>query len=239
MVRSSWQTWRLVLKNQHYLALCIEPCVDQPGDMSIEFWVAAIVVTATPGTGALFTIAAALAQGTRAGMVAALGCTWGIVPHMALALTGAAALLQTSPLAFEVVKWLGVAYLLYMAWGLWRQTGVLASATGTDSSVPVRSAWRVIRSAVLVNLLNPKLTIFFFVFLPMFVDPTAAGAVLRMTGLGLIFMAITLVIFALYGACAAWLRRYVVGSPAVMRWLGRGFAATFVALSAMLAATSR
>lgn len=205
--------------------------------MSLEFWVAAIVVTATPGTGALFTIAAALARGTRAGLVAAVGCTLGIVPHLALALTGAAALLAASPVAFAAITWLGVAYLLYMAWGTWRQTGVFAPASDSDASAT--SPWRVIGSAVLVNLLNPKLTIFFFVFLPMFVDPQADSAVLQMAELGLVFMGITLVVFGVYGACAAWLRRYVVGRPIVMTWLGRGFAVAFVVLAGTLALTAR
>ncbi|WP_220235613.1 LysE family translocator [Brachybacterium alimentarium] len=160
--------------------------------MGVEFWIASIVVTATPGTGALFTIAAGLGRGTRAGLVAALGCTLGIVPHLVLALTGAAAVIAASPVAFEAIKWLGVAYLLYMAWGTWQQTGILAPDSGEESERS-RSAARVISGAVLVNLLNPKLTVFFFVFLPMFVDTTAEGAVLRMAWLGLVFMAITLV----------------------------------------------
>lgn len=205
--------------------------------MTAEFWVASVMVTATPGTGALFTIAAGLARGTGAGLVAAVGCTLGIVPHMALALTGAAAVLAASPVAFETMKWLGVAYLVYMAWGMWRQTGVLAPEADQATSGGSPSVGRVIGSAVLVNLLNPKLTIFFFVFLPMFVNPATDGAVLRMAGLGLVFMAITLVIFASYGVGAAWLRRYVIGKPVVMRWLGRGFAVTFVLLAAMLAFT--
>lgn len=203
--------------------------------MSVEFWAATIVMTAMPGTGSLFTIAAALARGTRAGLVAAAGCTLGIVPHLTLALAGAAALLATSQVAFEAVKWLGVAYLLYLAWGTWRQGGVFAPVAEPEAT----SAARVIGSAVLVNLLNPKLTLFFFVFLPMFVDPAADGAVLRMAGLGLATMAITLVIFAGYGVCTAWLRHRVVRRPVVMRWLGRSFAAAFVALAAMLAVTAR
>lgn len=201
--------------------------------VSLEFWVTSIVVTATPGTGALFTIATGLNRGARPGIVAAVGCTLGIVPHMVLALPGAAAVLAASPFAFEVIKWLGVVYLLYMAWGTWRLTGVLAP----EPEGRATSTSRVIGSAVLVNLLNPKLTLFFFVFLPMFVDPSAEGAVVRMAGLGATFMAITLVIFATYGICAARLRRYVVGKPVVMRWTGRAFAVSFVALAVMLAFT--
>ncbi len=227
----------LVLLERSFLALCLEPCCRQSGRMTLEFWAASIVMTATPGTGVLFTIAAGLARGTRASLVAAVGCTLGIVPHLVLALTGAAAVLAASPVAFGAIKWLGVAYLVYMAWGMWRQTGVLAPEMGEAATGGSPSVGSVIGSAVLVNLLNPKLTIFFFVFLPMFVNPAADGAVLRMAGLGLVFMAITLVIFTVYGMCAAWLRRYVIGRPVVMRWLGRSFAVTSVLLAAMLAFT--
>lgn len=206
--------------------------------MSIEFWVTSIVVTATPGTGALFTIAAALARGTRAGLVAALGCTLGILPHLVLALTGAAALLAASPVAFEAVKWAGVAYLLYMAWGMWRQGGIFAGGgEGADETPPARTIRRVILDAILVNLLNPKLALFFFVFLPMFVSAEHGDAVLRMAGLGLAFMAITLAIFGVYAICAAWLRRFVVGRPRVMRWISRCFSVTFVVLAVLLGLT--
>lgn len=204
--------------------------------MTFEFWIAGIVMTATPGTGALFTIAAGLSRGTRAALIAAVGCTLGIVPHLALALSGAAAVLAASPVAFETIKWLGVAYLLYMAWGIWREAGVSTPDAGAAvEGAP--SASSVIGRAVLVNLLNPKLTIFFFVFLPMFVNPAAEGAVTSMGVLGLAFMGITLVIFAGYGAAAAWLRRYVIGRSSVMLWINRGFAVTFVLLAGMLAIT--
>lgn len=211
----------------------------------MEFWVTSVIATATPGTGALFTIAAALARGSRAGVIAALGCALGIVPHLVLALTGAAAVLAASPVAFQILKWLGVAYLLYIAWGMWRGSGALAmaddpaSAGASTARAGAESPWRVIGNAVLVNLLNPKLTLFFFVFLPVFVDPTAPDAVGRMAGLGVVFMGLTFVIFAVYGFGAAWLRRFVIGRPSVMRALDIGFALTFVGLAVMLALTQR
>lgn len=208
--------------------------VQHRGHVSIEFWITSIVVTATPGTGALFTIAAGLARGARAGAVAAFGCTLGIVPHLTLAVSGAAALLAASPAAFETIKWLGVGYLLYMAWGTWRQAGILAPVDAPEAS---QSPMKVIGSAVLVNLLNPKLTLFFFVFLPMFVDTTAPGAMLRLTALGATFMVITLAIFTAYAICAAWLRQYVIGRPTVMLWMSRAFAASFVGLALLLALT--
>lgn len=204
--------------------------------MGVEFWVTSIIVTATPGTGVVFTIAAGLTRGAKAGLVAALGCTLGIVPHLALALTGAAGVLAASRVAFEALRWLGVGYLLFMAWGTWRQSGVLAPEPNEDAERDP-STRRVIGNAILVNLLNPKLTLFFFVFLPLFVNAEADHAVVRMAGLGALFMAITLVIFALYGVCAGRLRQYVTGRPRVMRWIVRGFAASFAVLAGLLAFT--
>lgn len=205
--------------------------------VTLDFWIASIVVTATPGPGALFTIAAALSRGVRVGLVAAAGCTLGIVPHMALALSGAAAVLAASSVAFEVMKWFGVTYLLYLAWGTWRERGVLAPAQDDDQRGA--SPGRMISGAVLVNLLNPKLTLFFLVFLPIFVDPHAPGALFGMAILGGAFMAVTLAIFAVYGMCAGWLGRYVVGSPVAMMWISRLFALSFLGLAVVLALAQR
>lgn len=220
------------------MALLDTPSLANTEEMTWEFWLTSIVVTATPGTGALFTVAAALSRGARAGLIASVGCTLGIAPHLVLALSGAAAVLAASPVAVGVVTWLGVAYLLYMGWGTWRQSGVLTSRTDEQDENESPTALRTIGSAVLVNLLNPKLTVFFFVFLPMFVDPNGHGALARMAMLGAVFMAITLAIFAVYGLGAAWLRRYVIGNPVVMRWINRAFAASFVALAVTLAFTT-
>lgn len=206
--------------------------------MSLQFLITSIVITATPGTGALLTIAAGLSRGWRAAVIAAIGCTLGIVPHLALALSGAAAVLAVSPIAFEAIKWLGVAYLLHLAWGTWRQNGIL-TLPDDDGATGATPVGRVIGNAVLANLLNPKLTLFFFVFLPIFIDPSAPAAVARMAELGSVFMAITLVIFVGYGLAAAWLRRHLIGRPAVMRWIGRGFACCLVLLAVLLGFTHR
>ena len=205
--------------------------------MDASFLVTSIVITATPGTGALYTISAGLSRGVRAGIVAAFGCTVGIVPHLLLALTGAAAVVAASPPLFEALRWLGVAYLLFLAWGMWRnERGFAEDDADAPRSAPGSTA-RVIRDAVLVNLLNPKVTMFFFLFLPMFVDAAAPGAVGRMAGLGAVFMIITFVIFAGYGAGAAGVRGLVLARPRINRLLGRGFALTFVMLALVLALT--
>lgn len=199
--------------------------------MSVEFLITALIVVVTPGTGVLYTLAAGLSRGGRASVVAAFACTLGIVPHLAAAVTGLAALLHTSAVAFQTLKYLGVAYLLYMAWNAWRQKGALEVETEKRD----RSARQVIVSGVLVNVLNPKLSIFFFAFLPQFVPADQPGGVAHMLELGAVFMAMTFVVFAAYGLFAAAIRHHVVSRPQIMSWMRRTFAAAFVALGARLA----
>ncbi|KQV89287.1 LysE family translocator [Pelomonas sp. Root1237] len=203
--------------------------------MNLEFLTVSLLVVASPGTGAAVTIATGLSRGARMAVIAAFGCTLGVVPHMLAAITGLAALLHASSLAFEAVKFAGVAYLLYIAWMTWREQGVLkVEADGTT-----RSDGEVIRHAVLVNLLNPKLSMFFLAFLPQFIAKDEAAPTLAMLQLSALFMAMTFGVFALYGAFAARMREHVLGSETAMAWLRRSFAATFVALGAKLALTQR
>ena len=203
--------------------------------MSIEFLLTSLIVVVAPGIGVIFTIGAGLARGARAGVVAAFGCTLGIVPHMAAAITGLAAVLHTSAVAFQTVKYLGVAYLLYMAWMTLRERGALK--VEADTTPP--SARQVIVAAILANLLNPKLSIFFLAFLPQFVPADAVGSLGLMIELSAAFMAITFVVFAGYGLFAAAIRTHVITRPRVLTWMRRLFAGAFVALGARLALTER
>lgn len=203
--------------------------------MSIEFLLTTLVIVATPGTGVLFTLAAGLARGTRASVIAAFGCTLGIIPHMVAAVTGLAALLNASAVAFQTLKYLGVAYLLYMAWNTFRDKGALAVPEQESEQRGAPSARQVITSAVLLNILNPKLTIFFFAFLPQFVPNSAPNALARMLELSAIFMLATFLVFAIYGACAAAVRNQVISRPVVVTWMRRIFGASFIALAGRLA----
>lgn len=203
--------------------------------MSIEFLLTSLIVIASPGTGVLVTLAAGLSRGARAAVVAAFGCTLGIVPHMLAAITGLAALLHASAIAFEAIKYAGAAYLLYMAWMTLREHGALR----VDARDAPRSDRAVIVSAILVNLLNPKLSIFFFAFLPQFVGSGAADALPRMLELSLAFMAMTFIVFVLYGVFAAAVRDRVIARPRVLAWMRRVFAAAFLGLGAKLALTDR
>jgi threonine/homoserine/homoserine lactone efflux protein len=203
--------------------------------VSIDFLVTSLVVIASPGTGVLYTLAAGLSRGPRASVVAAFGCTLGIVPHMAAAIMGLAALLHTSALAFQTLKYLGVAYLLYMAWNALREQGAL----GVEKEVDTRSATQVIVSAILVNVLNPKLSIFFLAFLPQFVSADEQQPLSRMFALSATFMLLTFVVFVGYGLFAASARNHLVSRPRVLTWMRRTFAAGFVALGGKLALTDR
>ena len=203
--------------------------------MSIAFLLTTLVVVATPGTGAVYSIAAGLSRGMKAGVVAAFGCTLGVVPHMVAAITGLAAILNASAMAFQTMKWLGVIYLLYLAWQTLRDTSAL-DVEPADATV---SWWRVIRTAVLINLLNPKLTIFFLAFLPQFVRDDGTRPLLPMLQLSAAFMAVTFVVFLGYGYAAAAVRTHVLSRPSVLAWMRRTFAAAFVALGAKLATAER
>jgi threonine/homoserine/homoserine lactone efflux protein len=206
--------------------------------MSIAFLLTTLVVVVTPGTGALYTIAAGLSRGRRASLVAAVGCTVGIVPHMVAAIAGLAALLYASSVAFSVLKYLGVAYLLVLAWRTLRDRSPLSVDEARGQSSP-RSDGHVIGQAVLINLLNPKLTIFFFAFLPQFVDPGQPSTTLLMVALSGVFMLVTLVVFAGYGLFAAAVRTHVIRRPRVVTWMRRTFAASYAVLAGRLALADR
>ncbi len=199
--------------------------------MSIAFLLTTLVVVVTPGTGVVYTLRAGLSHGRRASVVAAFGCTLGIVPHLVATITGLAALLHASAVAYETVKYLGVGYLLYMAWSALRDKEGMA----VQEEAETRPAAHTIASGVLVNLLNPKLTMFFVAFLPQFVPGGESGSLGATLRLSAVFMALTFAVFAMYGMCAAAVRDHVLARPKVMTGIRRVFAACFVCLSARLA----
>src|SRR5438445_5738630 len=205
--------------------------------MTLSFLLTTLIVVASPGTGVLYTLAVALAQGSRASVAAAFGCTLGILPHMLAAMLGLAAVLHTSALAFAALKWCGVVYLLYMAWQALRETGALSVDTRPAASA--RSSRRVIVTAILINILNPKLSIFFLAFLPQFIHADDPDLVARMVELSTIFMLLTFVVFVGYGLLAAAARDRIITRPRVLAWMRRAFAGAFAALGAKLALAER
>ena len=203
--------------------------------MGLEFLITSLIVVVSPGIGVLYTLAVGLSRGARMSAVAAFACTLGIVPHIAAAVLGLAALLHTSALLFQVLKYAGVAYLLYMAWQVLRERGALAIREESRA----RSISEVITTGILINILNPKLSIFFLAFLPQFVSIGDPAPLARMLELSLVFMAMTFGVFILYGLMAAAVRDYVISRPYVMTWLRRAFAGAFIALGARLALAER
>ncbi len=199
--------------------------------MSAHFLLTALIVVAAPGTGVIYTLALGLGSGRRAAIWAATGCTLGIVPHLAAATLGLTAVLHSSALLFQVVKFAGVGYLLYLAWQALRSDGALSvSATCIPDPGP-----RIALRGALINILNPKLSLFFLALLPPFLSGDPASATAEMILLGLVFMAMTWAVFVLYGLFAATARTYLLTSQTTLRWMNRGFAAVFAALAARLA----
>ena len=190
--------------------------------MTRSFLATPLIVVLMLGTGVVYTLAVSLGQSLRAGLVAAAGCTLGLLPHMAASILGLAALLHASTVAFQVLKLAGVVFLLWMAWQIWRGTGALS----VNRQATHRRMSRLIIDGVALNLLNPKLSVFFLAFLPQFVPADTPDAAWRMTGLALVFMVLTF---------AAILRDRVLSRPGAMAWLRGGFAASFAALGLRLA----
>ncbi len=199
--------------------------------MSLEYLLTSLVVIILPGTGVIYTLAWGLGGGMRASALAALGCTFGIVPHIAASIVGIAALLHASAVAFQIVKYLGVIYLLYMAWSVLWQTGPL-QVREQKTRAP---AGRIVVNGFLLNILNPKLSLFFLAFLPQFVPVSSPDPSAQMLLLAAVFMLLTFVVFLGYGFFAAATRRYVLSTPRAMTWLRRCFAGAFGALGARLA----
>ncbi|WP_025130716.1 LysE family translocator [Pseudomonas sp. PH1b] len=203
--------------------------------LTLDFLITSLIVVLIPGSGVILTISAALVAGQRASLFTAIGCTAGIVPHLLASILGLSAILHTSALAFQGLKFAGVAYLLYLAYATWRDR----SAFAVDSNAVSRSAGALMTKACLLNILNPKLTIFFLAFLPQFIAHDGSDPVPQMLLLSAVFMAMTFCVFVLYGLLANLFRRAVIESPRVQNWLRRSFAASFAGLGLNLAFAQR
>ena len=203
--------------------------------LSMNFLVTCLIVVLIPGTGVIFTVSTGLTAGKRASVFAALGCTAGLLPHLLASVLGLSALLHTSALAFEVLKYAGVAYLLYLAYATWRDR----SAFAMNDAPAVATACSLMLRGFLLNILNPKLTIFFLAVLPQFVTPGSTAPAVQMLVLSAVFMAMTFAVFVIYGLLANVFRRAVIESPRVQNWLRRSFAAAFAGLGLNLAFAQR
>ncbi len=203
--------------------------------ISMEFLITSFIVVVMPGTGVIYTISTGLFRGTRAGVFAATGCTAGIIPSLLACILGLAVIIHTSALAFQALKFAGVAYLLYLAWSMWRQTGTLELTAEENRKTMFKTAFK----GFLINILNPKLTVFFLAFLPQFIPARAPIPVLNMLVLGGVFMGMTWVVFIMYALLADKARTWIVKSPAKVRNVQRTFAVMFAILGARLAFSGR
>jgi len=203
--------------------------------MNTEFLITSLIVVLLPGTGVIYTISTGLFQGARASLFAALGCTVGIIPSLLACILGLATIMHTSALLFQIVKFAGAGYLLYLAWGMWKDTGSLALNENTEKV----SMLQISSRGFLINILNPKLSVFFLAFLPQFIPAQAETPFINMLILGFVFMVMTLIVFISYGLLANSVSSYIVNSPRLMKYVQRSFSATFAMLGAKLALTER
>ena len=204
--------------------------------MNLEFLMTALVVVLLPGTGVVYTVAVGLSGGRLAAIAAAIGCTFGIVPAIAASVLGLSALMHAGALAYQIIRFAGVAYLLYLAWQTLRHSGPIALL---DADRPQKSFFAIARTGCLINVLNPKLTVFFLAFLPQFVAPGEGAVTAQMLAMGAVFMAMTFVVFVLYGAFAAHVGAVVLKSEAVVKWMHRMVALAFAGFGLRLALSSR
>jgi len=195
------------------------------------FLAASIAITVAPGPDNLQVLARGISQGRAAGLVAALGFAAGISFHTTLAALGVAALLKSSPMAFEAVKLAGAAYLIWIGIKAIRSKGLSSAHERPSQPLAV-----VFRQSVVGNMLNPKVTLFFIVFLPQFVNPHGGQSVmLQMFELGGVFMLQTVVVFSVFGVAAGMIGAYLKRRPKVGLWLDRLAGATFIGLGIRVA----
>lgn len=200
-----------------------------------EFLLTSLIVVLIPGTGAVYTITTGITRKWRASLAAAIGCTLGILPHILASILGLSAILNMSAQVFSVLKLAGSAYLLYLAWNMWREAGTLElNKNSTETSFS-----QIIIKAIAINLLNPKLTIFFFAFLPLFVSKNSASPTLEMILLSVVFMAITLLVFALYGILSSGISSYVMKSAKAIKRIQQAFAVILAGFAVQLAVSEK
>ncbi|APX23834.1 MAG: LysE family translocator [Rhodobacteraceae bacterium] len=196
--------------------------------MSLEYLLTAFIICLSPGIGVVYTLSSTLGGGIRAGFWAATGCTIATVLHLVIAMAGLAAVLHTSAVLFQAIKFAGVAYLMWMAWAVLRDRGGLS--VSPSEAVP---PGKLVSRGILLNILNPKIPLFFVAFIPQFVPAGSSAGLLIELGLG--FSAMTFFVFMGYVAIAATGRQRLMQSERAMNWLRRVFAASFAALGLKLA----
>lgn len=188
--------------------------------ISMDFLITSLIVVLLPGTGVIYTVSTGLSQGGKKSLVAASGCTMGIVPHLMASVLGLSAVMHMSSVAFQCMKYAGALYLFYLAWSMWKESGGLRFDDRAD-----QTSWKkLIVRGFLINILNPKLSLFFLAFLPLFVQAeNQIAPICQLLFLSAVFMAMTFIVFAAYGYGAHLVRRYIASSW-LLTFVQRSFA---------------
>lgn len=203
--------------------------------ISLDFLLTSLVVVLIPGTGVLYTVSTGLFIGRKASFFAALGCTLGIIPALLASALGLAVIFHTSAIAFQIVKYVGAAYLLYLAWKMWRASSPLS----VNEEQSIKNYSGIILKGFLLNILNPKLSIFFLAFLPQFIATDTNNALTNMLVLGLVFMLMTFAVFVLYGLLSSVFSTMIIQSQRASVIIQKLFATSFASLGVKLAFSER
>lgn len=198
------------------------------------FAAASLALVVVPGPSVLYIVGTSIAQGRRAGVASMLGVQAGALIHVFAAAIGVSALLASSAAAFDIVKFAGAAYLVWLGVQRLRHAG-----EDEPAARPPRSHAHLFRQGVVVNVLNPKVAMFFFAFLPQFIDPDAATPGLQILGLGLIFIVIAMVSDTMYALLAGTAAERLGGTAAARRRLDRVGGGVLIGLGAVAALTGQ
>ena len=198
------------------------------------FFPAALLLALAPGPDNLFVLAESAQHGRPAGLAVTVGLCTGLIGHTLAVAFGLAAIVKASALAFTMLKMAGAIYLLYLAWQAWRAGGEIG-----DSQAPELSGSELYRRGIVMNLTNPKVSIFFLAFLPQFADPRRGSMAVQFLELGLLFMLATLIVFGALSLVAGGLGERFRRSPVALRVVNRAAAAIFAGLAIKLAITER
>lgn len=206
-----------------------------PFDTALPFFAASVVLALAPGPDNVFVLLHSAAHGRRAGLVVVLGLCSGLLFHTAAVALGLAAVFAASATAFLVLKLVGAAYLVWLAWQSWRAPVGAESASAT----PALSAGTAFRRGVLMNVTNPKVAIFFMAFLPQFANPAQGNMVGQIMQLGALFMLAALITFSAIAFFAATVGQKLLRSPRAQHWLNRTASVVFIGLAMRLAMTPK
>lgn len=199
--------------------------------ISFEFLVTSLIIVLIPGPGVVFTVSVALFKSRFESIIAAFGCTLGTVPHLLVSILSLLALFSLDSIFFEVVKYLGIAYLIYLSFSLFKDKGILKIEDKNIAS----NNYEIVLKAIMINLLNPKLSIFFLSFLPQFISSDTNTLLTDILVLSLIFMLMTFIVFVMYAVFARVMKNKIFKSKENLKIIQKVFALVFAIFAFKLA----